>query len=592
MTGADGFLVADPLQYLDWSRQAGRARADRQPARPRAGRPRVPAPGAAALRAARGGSAPGPAVAYLLWKPVAVGVLFAGHAGARAALPGAAATTAASRSCSRCSPARRWRRSSAGAGWGTPAAKLQVDFVTGELWSGSYLWGYLFTAIAVGLLPLGLLAYERARGRRRARAGGGRRGAGLLCAWLQPWQGATFAFVIAAAELVELARGAARRGRPRTAAAPRAISRCRSRRPPRRSSTTRCSAATTRRGRSPRRSTTCRAGRGGRCSAGSRRSRCPPRSRTGCRRRTSAPSRCGRGRSPALARLLPAVRDVPVPRAPGAHAAARRARRARAAGLARRAAGAARCRRRPRSLVLVRRRDRVPRREPRRRRPRRPPAVHARRRASAPRCATSTRVAGAGRRARAGLHRASPCRPTRAARPGSAPARGRRTSRSAPRRPRRCSPAGSTPAAAEALVRRSGARFVLSDCHGRADICAAARGLHRPAAAVRLRDGLEACAGARGAFPLVDALRAIAALLIVAYHVAFVSGGLGPRRRRAVARAASTSACRCSSRSPASCSTGPWVAARLAGDAAAVDRASTRCAARCGSCPPTGWRSS
>ena len=29
-------------------------------------------------------------------------------------------------------------------------------------------------------------------------------------------------------------------------------------------------------------------------------------------------------------------------------------------------------------------------------------------------------------------------------------------------------------------------------------------------------------------FPLVDALRAIAALLIVGYHVAFVSGGLGP----------------------------------------------------------------
>ena len=46
-------------------------------------------------------------------------------------------------------------------------------------------------------------------------------------------------------------------------------------------------------------------------------------------------------------------------------------------------------------------------------------------------------------------------------------------------------------AAAEALVRRSGARFVLSDCHGRADIRGAARGLHRPAAPVRLRDRLE-----------------------------------------------------------------------------------------------------
>ena len=50
VTGADGFLVADPMQYLDWARQAGEHVADRQPARPRAdGAARVPAPGAAAL---------------------------------------------------------------------------------------------------------------------------------------------------------------------------------------------------------------------------------------------------------------------------------------------------------------------------------------------------------------------------------------------------------------------------------------------------------------------------------------------------------------------------------------------------------------
>ena len=33
--------------------------------------------------------------------------------------------------------------------------KFHFDFLSGELSRGNYLWGYLFTAIAVGLLPLG-----------------------------------------------------------------------------------------------------------------------------------------------------------------------------------------------------------------------------------------------------------------------------------------------------------------------------------------------------------------------------------------------------------------------------------------------------
>src|SRR6185312_10354075 len=92
------------------------------------------------------------------------------------------------------------------AGIGPNRVKFDVDFVTGELWPGTYLWGYLFTALAVGLLALGILAYERGR------AGGGGRwlaaaaGCGLFSAWLQPWQGATFIAVIGVTELIRLRR--------------------------------------------------------------------------------------------------------------------------------------------------------------------------------------------------------------------------------------------------------------------------------------------------------------------------------------------------------------------------------------------------
>jgi hypothetical protein len=53
--------------------------------------------------------------------------------------------------------------------------------------------------VAVGLVPLGLLAYERGRL-------GWAAAAGLFSAWLQPWQGATFALVIVVAELMSRRR--------------------------------------------------------------------------------------------------------------------------------------------------------------------------------------------------------------------------------------------------------------------------------------------------------------------------------------------------------------------------------------------------
>ena len=73
--------------------------------------------------------------------------------------------------------------------WGGNARQYTFDFISGEMWSGQYLWGYLMTAIAVFLMPLVLLAHERGR------TGWAAAGALLVC-WLQPWQGATLALIV------------------------------------------------------------------------------------------------------------------------------------------------------------------------------------------------------------------------------------------------------------------------------------------------------------------------------------------------------------------------------------------------------------
>lgn len=205
VTGADGFLVADPLQYLDWSRQAGEHglienRHDL------AGGPRAFLHPGLLVSGLLHRLGAGPALAYLAWKPVAVAVLFAGTlAWVRRIVPRTGdrrlALVLALFSCSPVAAVVAW------AALGDAADKLTMDFVTGELWPGSYLWGYSFTAIAVGLVPLALLAHERRRP-------GWAAAAGLLCAWLQPWQGATLALVLVAAEAVGV-----RRGRPAAAAA-------------------------------------------------------------------------------------------------------------------------------------------------------------------------------------------------------------------------------------------------------------------------------------------------------------------------------------------------------------------------------------
>jgi hypothetical protein len=191
LSGADGLLVLDQMQYLNWLRQSGTDVLignlyDLAPG------PRTFLHPGLLLSGLLHDLGLGAIASYLVWKPVAVLALWAG----------------AVAWCRRLLPDERRRRTAvwlsllfaspiaAFVGWtgiGGPSATFHFDFLSGELTAGNYLWGYVFTAIAVGLMPLGLLAHESGRT-------GWAAAAGLVVAWLQPWQGATFLLVVLGAE--------------------------------------------------------------------------------------------------------------------------------------------------------------------------------------------------------------------------------------------------------------------------------------------------------------------------------------------------------------------------------------------------------
>jgi hypothetical protein len=218
VTGSDGFLVADPLQYLTWLREAAAHVAVANLYDLQDGPRSFVHPGVL-ISGLLHELGLGVVASYLVWKPAAVIALFAG------------AVALCRRFLSRPGdrllallPALFFASPIAAlVGWtgiGGNGVKFDLDFVSGEMWAGTYLWGYLFTAVAVGLMPLGILAYERGR------EGGGRRrlvlaaGCGLVAAWLQPWQGATLILVLAGTELLSLRRGRSAPRASRDLAAP------------------------------------------------------------------------------------------------------------------------------------------------------------------------------------------------------------------------------------------------------------------------------------------------------------------------------------------------------------------------------------
>ncbi len=140
-------------------------------------------------------------LAYLIWKPVALVVLFLGFAayGRRMLRDRWAATAALILALFYESPA------SALANWTghlSSAHRLQLILTTDDATSALNLWGFEHAAIAIGLMPVFLLGAEQllSGAEAAARIDRGRTAlvaiAGLLVAWLHPWQAVTLLAIV------------------------------------------------------------------------------------------------------------------------------------------------------------------------------------------------------------------------------------------------------------------------------------------------------------------------------------------------------------------------------------------------------------
>jgi hypothetical protein len=187
LSGADGLLAADQLQYFSWIREAAHHvtignRFDLAPG----DRPFFH-PGFAFSGGlhALGLSVP---LSYLFWKPVAVGLMFfSARRYEHRLLDGLWERRIALLLVLVAVMPAAWLV--AWTDWGGNPRQYTFDFISGEMWSGQYLWGYLFTAIAVFLMPLALLWQEQGRALPAAAAA-------FSVAYLQPWQGATLGLIL------------------------------------------------------------------------------------------------------------------------------------------------------------------------------------------------------------------------------------------------------------------------------------------------------------------------------------------------------------------------------------------------------------
>jgi hypothetical protein len=200
LSGADGLLASDQLQYFAWIREASNhilignpfdlARGDRV----------FLHPGfliSGIVHDVTGLSIPASFIA--LWKPVAIAVTFVGALKyVRRLLPAGgqrhSGLVLALFSVMPASAIVAWT------GWGGKPREYSFDFISGEMWSGQYLWGYLMTAIAVFTVPLVLLGIERWRRTRRPALLAWCAFGSLIVCWLQPWQGATLGLIVVGVE--------------------------------------------------------------------------------------------------------------------------------------------------------------------------------------------------------------------------------------------------------------------------------------------------------------------------------------------------------------------------------------------------------
>jgi hypothetical protein len=207
LSGVDGIGALDHLQYMAWIRDAGEHGLV-------ANRFDLAHDDAVYLQpmwllsglAWRAGASV--QLAFLLWKPICVAVLLAGCAAyVRRFVDGRGARVAALALAlfffPPSAPLMAWT------GVGSDTGKSIGDLLGYELSPATYLWGYVQTAIAVGLMPVFLLCAERlvepaARPARLYAAGAA--AAGLAVSWVHPWQGLVLLAVVGAVALLDLVR--------------------------------------------------------------------------------------------------------------------------------------------------------------------------------------------------------------------------------------------------------------------------------------------------------------------------------------------------------------------------------------------------
>lgn len=184
-TGTDGIYLVDQMQYLAWIKDASThfLAANLFVLRPTPADYFQPAVTISAGLTALGVA---PWLALILWKPVAVGCVFFAT--------------------------RTFVRSSLTGTWPRRAALVLAIFygsftfisgsfgVLGDLQFTFLSWGYTFGLLAVGLLLLALIAYDRARSNGRRIWLPGLLGA--VASLLHPWQGELLIVIVVCAELV------------------------------------------------------------------------------------------------------------------------------------------------------------------------------------------------------------------------------------------------------------------------------------------------------------------------------------------------------------------------------------------------------
>jgi hypothetical protein len=235
LIGADGVLGADQLQYLAWARDAGAhggLASDLFSFSPGGHVYLQPLFAITGALYRLGLSLP---LAYLLWKPVGILALgLAAVAWARRFFGDqlrarAAAVTIALFLCTPLAALYSWTQ------WASSSFRFSLYLLGDELLAADKLWGYVPSALGLALVPVALLATERALEPALVTAGpesratttlSARRGAvaarrrsvalrplvvatlsSLVASWLHPWQGITLGLIYVGLALLRRLRG-------------------------------------------------------------------------------------------------------------------------------------------------------------------------------------------------------------------------------------------------------------------------------------------------------------------------------------------------------------------------------------------------